>query len=66
MDKDTTLTQEQVTKAFENWENDCRQNPHEFLTAEEVASLEVSSISENRAVWLFAYARQQSPSSSSD
>ena len=56
-----TLTREQVTLAFENWEVDFRESRADFMTPEETSEMEVCSLSESRALWLFAYARQKSP-----
>lgn len=53
-----TITREQAARAFAYWENETRNNPSKFYTADEAAQMEVCSLSEGRAICLFAYARQ--------
>lgn len=55
----TALTLAQSTQAFADWENDYRANPEDFYTAEEVAAMEVASVSEARAIHFMALLRQQ-------
>lgn len=48
-----------ITQAFEDWENDFREDPNSFYTAEEVAAQAVASLSQSRAMALYAYMRQR-------
>lgn len=52
------ITQEQAAHAFALWEEGLRADPSGFLTEDEVAQMEVSTVSEQRAICLFAYARE--------
>jgi hypothetical protein len=45
------VTLEQMAKAFEAWENGFRAEPSKFLTAEECAAAEVSTLSADRAAY---------------
>lgn len=47
-----TTTIEQTAKAFEAWENGFRADPQKFMTADEVATAEVSQLSADRAAYL--------------
>jgi hypothetical protein len=40
-------------KAFEDWENDYRTNPQEYLTAEQALELGVSELSAQRASYFY-------------
>lgn len=42
---------EQMAKAFEAWENGYRAEPQKFMTADEMASAEVSQLSADRAAY---------------
>lgn len=44
-----SVTLEQVAQAFEAWENGFRADPAKFLTAEECAALNVSTLAADRA-----------------
>ncbi len=46
-----TVTLEQMAKAFEAWENGCRATPSQYLTADECAAADVSTLSANRAAY---------------
>jgi len=46
-----TVTLEQLAQAFEAWENGYRAEPSKFLTAEECATAEVSTLSADRAAY---------------
>jgi len=61
MDNDATqtITLASATKAFEDWENEYRANPEGFLTDEEVAAMEVATVSESRAIFFLALLRRQ-------
>ena len=54
---DLAVTLESATKAFEAWETAFRANPEGFYTAEEVASLEVATVSQARAIHFLALLR---------
>lgn len=51
-------SREQITKAFELWETRYRNEPADFLTAEESTAMEVSDVSEQRAIYLIALLRE--------
>ena len=51
-------THAELVAAFDAWENEFRANPDGFYTADEVAALEVASLSESRAIAFTAYLRQ--------
>ena len=53
-----TITREQAARAFADWENEVRTDPFKFYTPDETAQMEVCSVSEGRAICLFAYLRQ--------
>jgi hypothetical protein len=46
-----TVTLEQMAQAFEAWENGFRADPSKFLTYEECAALNVSTMSADRAAY---------------
>lgn len=46
-----TVTLEQMAQAFEAWENGYRADPTNFLTAEECAASNVSTLSADRAAY---------------
>lgn len=54
-----TITPEQVTQAFVDWETDYRANPDNFYTAAESAAMEVATLSEARAIHFLALLRQR-------
>ena len=49
---------EYYAKAFEVWENDCRANPQQYLTAEEASELGVSQLSADRASYFYQIMRE--------
>ena len=53
-----TLTEEQAAKAFELWETRFRAEPQNFLTADEVARLEIADASTSRAIYFLALLRE--------
>lgn len=54
-----TLTDAQITQAFEDWENDYRANPGAFMTADEVAAMEAATCAERCMIAFKAYVRQR-------
>lgn len=46
-----TVTLEQMARAFEAWENGFRADPSKYLTAEECAAANVSTLSADRAAY---------------
>jgi hypothetical protein len=46
-----TVTLGQMAQAFEAWENGFRAEPSKFLTHEECAALDVSTVSADRAAY---------------
>ena len=56
----TTLTDAQITQAFEDWENDYRASPESFMSAEEVAAMTAASTAEACGMAFKAYLRQRS------
>ena len=53
-----TITLEQASAAFAAWENEARADPSQFYTVEEADAMEVGTLSDQRAICLFAYVRQ--------
>lgn len=45
------VSMEKMAKAFEAWENGYRADPQKFMTADEVATAEVSQLSADRAAY---------------
>ena len=62
----TTATLEQMAKAFEAWENGFRADPSKYLTAEEAATAEVSTLSADRAAYFNELLALQQPISHRD
>lgn len=52
------MINQEHAQAFEAWEKDWRENPDAFLTAEEVAAMELATLSEQQAITFAAYLRQ--------
>lgn len=46
-----TVTMEQMAQAFEAWENGFRAEPSKYLTAQECAAANVSTLSADRAAY---------------
>jgi hypothetical protein len=46
-----TVTLEQMAQAFEAWENGFRAEPSKYMTAEECAAANVSTLSADRAAY---------------
>ena len=53
-----TISHTEIAAVFEAWEIAYRANPETFYTADEVAALEVASLSESRAITFAAHLRQ--------
>lgn len=51
------MNEDQLTAAFEKWENEYRDSPADFLTAEETAAMEVATVSRARAIYFLALLR---------
>ena len=54
-----TLTLEAATKAFADWETAYRAQPETFYTPEEVAAMEVATLSQASALHFLALLRNQ-------
>lgn len=61
-----TLSDAQITQAFEDWENDYRANPGAFMNAAEVAAMEAATCAERSMIAFKAYVRQRQNASSAD
>lgn len=53
-----TLTDEQMTAAFEAWEAEYRANPDGFMTPEETRAMETATLAERCTITFKAYLRQ--------
>lgn len=60
-----TVTLEQMAQAFEAWENGFRADPTKFLTAEECAAANVSTLSADRAAYFRELLAAQAPTQDS-
>lgn len=58
MPTESAFTDEELTEAFSRWETDYREKPEGFYTPEEVAAIEVATLSEGRVITLKAYLRE--------
>lgn len=54
----TVITLASATQAFKAWEEAYRAEPAQFLTADEVAQLEVADVCTARAIYFMALLRQ--------
>lgn len=61
-----TLTDAQITQAFEDWENDFRANPSAFMSPAEVAAMQAATCAERSMIAFKAYVRQRGNGSSAD
>lgn len=52
------LTEAQAAAAFALWEERCRAEPSDFLTADEVARSKVADLSTQRAIYFLALVRE--------
>lgn len=53
------LTDQELIKVFEDWENDFRANPESFLSQEDCAKMEVATLSERCTITFKAYLKQR-------
>lgn len=54
-----TLTHGDLVQAFADWESGFRLNPDSFMTAAEVAAMEVAPLAEQSATYFMALLRQR-------
>ena len=52
------ITVESATQAFDIWETRYRESPSDFLTADEVARMEVATVAERSAIYFLALLRE--------
>lgn len=57
-DNQVSCTMGDLAKAFETWEEEYRQSPEDFFTADEVSAMETASFGERSAIALAAYLRK--------
>lgn len=55
---DQQVSLSSATTAFELWETEYRESPADFLAAEETAAMEISTLSEGRAIYFLALLRK--------
>ena len=55
------ITLAQVAQVFADWETGLRAQPDTFMTPEEMAAMEVATLSEARAIYFMALLRKAVP-----